>query len=84
MPLPDDPLRGIDLGMTVTRLLDHLGWQELDRKISINCFYKDPSIKSEPQVPAQVAVGREKGKTKIPPISRRNRLNIKRTAPTWI
>ena len=46
MPQPDDPLHGITLEMIVTRLLDHYGWQRLDRKITINCFNKDPSIKS--------------------------------------
>ena len=46
MPPPNDPLHGITLEMIVTRLVDHYGWQRLGRKITINCFNKDPSIKS--------------------------------------
>ena len=43
---PNDPLHGITLEMIVTRLADHYGWEKLGRKITINCFNKDPSIKS--------------------------------------
>ena len=45
-PQPNDPLHGITLEMIVTRLVDHYGWQRLGRKITINCFNKEPSIKS--------------------------------------
>ena len=41
-----DPLHGITLEMIVTRLLDHYGWERLGGLISINCFKKDPNIKS--------------------------------------
>jgi len=43
---PNDPLHGITLEMIVTRLSDHYGWEKLGQKIAINCFKKDPSIKS--------------------------------------
>jgi len=43
---PNDPLHSITLEMIVTRLVDHYGWERLGRKIKINCFNKDPSIKS--------------------------------------
>ena len=43
---PKDPLHGITLEMIVTRLVQHYGWESLGRLISINCFKKDPSIKS--------------------------------------
>jgi uncharacterized protein (DUF2132 family) len=43
---PNDPLHGITLEMIVTRLLGHYGWEKLGREIAINCFKKDPSIKS--------------------------------------
>jgi uncharacterized protein (DUF2132 family) len=43
---PKDPLHGITLEMIVTRLADHYGWEKLGQKITINCFNKDPSIKS--------------------------------------
>ena len=43
---PNDPLHGITLEMIVTRLSDHYGWEKLSRKITLNCFKKNPSIKS--------------------------------------
>lgn len=43
---PNDPLHGITLEMIITRLLDHYGWERLAGLIAINCFKKDPSIKS--------------------------------------
>jgi uncharacterized protein (DUF2132 family) len=43
---PKDPLHGITLEMILTRLVDHYGWERLGGKIAINCFKKDPSIKS--------------------------------------
>ena len=41
-----DPLHGITLEVIVTRLVDRYGWEKLGEKITINCFQKDPSIKS--------------------------------------
>jgi uncharacterized protein (DUF2132 family) len=43
---PNDPLHGITLERIVTRLSDHYGWKNLGMKIALNCFKKDPSIKS--------------------------------------
>ncbi len=42
----NDPLHGITLEMILTRLLYHYGWERLGGMIKINCFIKDPSIKS--------------------------------------
>ena len=39
-----DPLHGITLKMVVTRLVEQYGWEELGRRIRINCFISDPSI----------------------------------------
>ena len=39
-------LNGITLESLLTRLVDHYGWDELGRRIDINCFRSDPSIKS--------------------------------------
>lgn len=39
-------LHGITLEAILTRLVGHYGWDELGRKIAINCFTSDPSIKS--------------------------------------
>jgi uncharacterized protein (DUF2132 family) len=41
-----DPLHGVTLEMMLTQLVDKYGWEEMARLIRINCFAKDPSIKS--------------------------------------
>lgn len=43
---PKNPLHGLSLEAILTQLVEHYGWDALARKISINCFSKDPSIKS--------------------------------------
>ena len=43
---PNNPLHGVTLEKVVTRLVEHLGWDELAQNIDINCFKNDPSIKS--------------------------------------
>ncbi len=42
----NNPLHGITLERIVTELVDHYGWDALARKININCFKSDPSVKS--------------------------------------
>jgi uncharacterized protein (DUF2132 family) len=39
-------LHGVTLEAMMTRLQAHYGWDQLGRKIDINCFISDPSIKS--------------------------------------
>ena len=41
-----DPMHGVTLEMILTRLVEKHGWKEMYRHIKINCFGKDPSIKS--------------------------------------
>lgn len=41
-----DPLHGITLKMILEQLVAYYGWEELDRKIRINCFSINPSINS--------------------------------------
>jgi uncharacterized protein (DUF2132 family) len=41
-----DPLHGVTLEMMLTRLVEKYGWEEMSHRIRINCFAKDPSIKS--------------------------------------
>jgi len=41
-----DPLHGVTLEMILTHLVEKYGWEEMSRRIRINCFAKDPSIKS--------------------------------------
>ncbi|MDP3441747.1 MAG: VF530 family protein [Ignavibacteria bacterium] len=42
----NNPLHGLTLETILTRLVELYGWDELSRKIKINCFKIDPSIKS--------------------------------------
>jgi len=42
----NNPLHGKTLEHIVTHLVDRYGWEELGRRITINCFIQDPSIKS--------------------------------------
>ena len=42
----NNPLHGVTLEMVVTRLVDRYGWEELAKRVNINCFKIDPSIKS--------------------------------------
>ncbi|MBD1567271.1 VF530 family protein [Vibrio sp. SA48] len=39
-------LHGITLEKLLTELVEHYGWEELSYMVNINCFKKDPSIKS--------------------------------------
>lgn len=41
-----DPLHGVTLEMQVNALVAHYGWEKLGQLININCFKKDPSVKS--------------------------------------
>lgn len=43
---PNNPLHGIKLADILEELLEDYGWEGLAHKIDINCFKKDPSIKS--------------------------------------
>ena len=41
-----DILHGVTLEMALTRLLKKHGWEGLYERIRINCFAKNPSLKS--------------------------------------
>ena len=43
---PKDPLHGVTLKAIVEQLVDYYGWEELDKRIRINCFSINPSINS--------------------------------------
>jgi uncharacterized protein (DUF2132 family) len=45
-PQPNNPLHGVTLEMILVRLLEKYGWEKMGRKIKINCFISEPSIKS--------------------------------------
>lgn len=43
---PNNPLHGITLEQLITQLEKHYGWEGLARRININCFKSEPSVKS--------------------------------------
>ena len=44
--MSNDPLHGITLERMLTELVEEYGWEDMAFRIRINCFSKDPSIKS--------------------------------------
>ena len=43
---PNDPLYGKTLQKILEYLVERYGWEELGKRIPINCFNKNPSIAS--------------------------------------
>jgi len=43
---PNSPLHGVKLITILEVLVEQYGWERMAMKININCFKKDPSIKS--------------------------------------
>jgi len=43
---PNNPLHGISLKEMLHFLVEKYGWEGLNEKIKINCFYSNPSINS--------------------------------------
>ncbi|AQM18911.1 MULTISPECIES: VF530 family protein [Vibrio] len=46
MTQDNNPLHGVTLEKLLTELVEYYGWEELSYMVNINCFKKDPSIKS--------------------------------------
>ena len=42
----NNPLHGIKLADIVAELVEYYGWEQMADQIKINCFSKDPSVKS--------------------------------------
>lgn len=42
----NDPLHGVTLEALLNALVAHYGWTRLAKKVNINCFKSDPSVKS--------------------------------------
>ena len=57
---PKNPLHGVTLEMILTDLVEHYGWEELGRTISIKCFTHEPSIKSSLKFLRKTPCAREK------------------------
>ena len=57
---PNNPLHGLRLDTILTKLEQEYGWQGLADRININCFKKDPSIKSSLKFLRKTPWAREK------------------------
>lgn len=60
MTQANNPLHGVTLEQIVTALAAHYGWEGLARQIDINCFKKDPSVKSSLKFLRKTPWAREK------------------------
>lgn len=72
MTQANNPLHGVTLEQIVTALAAHYGWEGLARLIDINCFKKDPSVKSSLKFLRKTPWAREKVEalfiaSKLPP-----------------
>jgi uncharacterized protein (DUF2132 family) len=43
---PNNPLHGVTLEEILTDLVEYVGWEKMNEKIEINCFFSNPSISS--------------------------------------
>ncbi len=43
---PYNPLHGITLKTLITELVDHFGFDQLNKEFNIRCFANNPSVKS--------------------------------------
>lgn len=57
---PNNPLHGVTLERVVTELAEHYGWPALAEQIPVNCFRKDPSVKSSLKFLRKTPWAREK------------------------
>lgn len=57
---PNNPLHGVKLVDIITFLVKKYGWKEMSLQVDINCFKKDPSIKSSLKFLRRTPWAREK------------------------
>jgi uncharacterized protein (DUF2132 family) len=57
---PKNPLHGITLEHIVNGLVEYYGWDRLGKRININCFTSDPSVKSSLKFLRRTPWAREK------------------------
>ncbi|GAB5476043.1 MAG: VF530 family protein [Maribacter sp.] len=57
---PNNPLHGVKLADILTYLTQNYTWENLAGQININCFKKDPSIKSSLKFLRKTPWAREK------------------------
>ena len=42
----NNPLHGVTLEEILEYLVEHVGWIEMNRRVEINCFFSNPSVRS--------------------------------------
>ena len=57
---PNNPLHGVKLAEVLQYLVAEYGWEELNKRIKINCFKSNPSIKSSLKFLRRTPWAREK------------------------
>lgn len=57
---PRNPLHGLTLAAIVEALVEHYGWPELGRQITVRCFTHDPSLQSSLKFLRKTPWAREK------------------------
>ena len=57
---PNNPLHGVKLVDILEFLVSKYGWKEMSLQVDINCFKKDPSIKSSLKFLRRTPWAREK------------------------
>lgn len=57
---PNNPLHGKTLESILVELVELLGWEQMGYLVPINCFLKDPSIKSSLKFLRRMPWAREK------------------------
>jgi len=60
MSQPNNPLHGVKLADILEFLVTKYGWKEMSLQVDINCFKKDPSIKSSLKFLRRTPWAREK------------------------
>ncbi len=60
MSQPNNPLHGVKLADILEFLVEKYGFKELSYQVNINCFKKDPSIKSSLKFLRKTPWAREK------------------------
>ena len=60
MSQPNNPLHGVKLADILEFLVAKYGWKEMSLQVDINCFKKDPSIKSSLKFLRRTPWAREK------------------------
>lgn len=59
-PQPNNPLHGVTVKAMIETLQEAYGWEELYEMVPINCFLKNPSIKSSLTFLRKTSWAREK------------------------